>query len=408
MKEEQQEKVITYRGIKLANSVKLYMKNGEFNLKIQSSLDKLVDKLNEYEITLLEKYLNSFTTIKAVCKGHEIKIKPSKVVNRGDRCSFCSINSKIRAKEHLIELLKENDHNWIDGEYINAHGNILVDFKCIHDPQWVRINDYKNGHWCKECGKKKRPVNRKNKSKEELVKLIEKNDHEWFEGEYLDSNTKIRINYKCGHEPHWVTPNHYKTSGVGCPDCYELYMRGQNIAKERGKENFILAVKKNKHEWVEGEYKSSKDKVRIDYKCGHEPHWITPGNYINDIDCPHCSESKGEKVIREYLESEGIKHKTQFMFPGFSRKYDFMIYELKTIVEVHGRQHYEEGYLHELSGKTLAKEQENDREKEDYAMEMGYTYIIVDYREHIPKLALKKFIKSYTELMERKNKQQKV
>ncbi len=41
---QHQERV--YKGIKIADSVRLYKKDGSYNLQIQSALDRLVTKLN--------------------------------------------------------------------------------------------------------------------------------------------------------------------------------------------------------------------------------------------------------------------------------------------------------------------------------------------------------------------------
>ena len=50
--------------------------------------------------------------------------------------------------------------------------------------------------------------------------------------------------------------------------------------------------------------------------------------------------------------------------------YDFYIPELEAIIEVHGSQHYGQGF-EKVGGRTLEEEQINDRLKEDLAKQNG-------------------------------------
>lgn len=59
-----------------------------------------------------------------------------------------------------------------------------------------------------------------------------------------------------------------------------------------------------------------------------------------------------------------------------TKRYDFYIPSLSTIIEVHGAQHYEGGFEH-LGGRTLEEEQANDRQKQRIAKENGITHYIV-------------------------------
>ncbi|MBT2736221.1 hypothetical protein [Bacillus sp. ISL-7] len=151
------------------------------------------------------------------------------------------------------------------------------------------------------------------------------------------------------------------------------------------------------------EYVTAGTKVLIDFKCGHQAHWITPRDYKSGYGCPICTESKGERIIREYLEKQGITFIQEYRFPDSRRRYDFMLPFENAIVEVHGKQHYthESFYSGDKSKhgrRTLKQEQENDRRKQEFAESLGYNYIVVDYREHDPQLALQRFIEAYNKL----------
>ena len=82
----------------------------------------------------------------------------------------------------------------------------------------------------------------------------------------------------------------------------------------------------------------------IDFNCGHDPNWIKPHNLKNNRECPICSESKGEKAIRLYLENNEIKFKQEYKFENCKYKnqlpFDFYIPEYNLCIEFDGEQHY--------------------------------------------------------------------
>lgn len=71
---------------------------------------------------------------------------------------------------------------------------------------------------CKRCGAKKVNVNTIEKAKQKFLQELNKNNHVLL-SEYITSNEKVLIDFKCGHEPHWMTPSCYM-SGQCCPKCY--------------------------------------------------------------------------------------------------------------------------------------------------------------------------------------------
>ena len=162
------------------------------------------------------------------------------------------------------------------------------------------------------------------------------------------------IDYNCGHPPHAIIPLDYK-HGVQCPMC-------KNVSSKQAKDNLINLLKNNEHKLL-SDYVNDATKILIDYNCNHEPHWIKPNAYKNGGGCPRCIESKGEKIIKEWLEKNYIEHQAQLILPNKRWKYDIYIPFENLIIEVQGFQHYEYCFFHELKGITLEEEQENDHEK---------------------------------------------
>ena len=118
--------------------------------------------------------------------------------------------------------------------------------------------------------------------------------------------------------------------------------------------------------------------------------------------CPHCGRGKKYKVRYIYNNhsincvcGDGFSYPEKFMYSVLkqlnidfetqyhpkwikNKRYDFYIPKLNTIIEVHGRQHYEEFNR----GRSLLEEQENDRYKMESALNNGINnYIVVDCRK---------------------------
>lgn len=142
---------------------------------------------------------------------------------------------------------------------------------------------------------------------------------------------------------------------------------------------------------------SSRYKAHWKCECGHE--WQININSRTALDtwCPKCSSSKGEKQIANFLEENNIEYTSQHfvIIEDIRRYFDFYIPEGKIFVEVHGRQHFEdcENYFNYNKENQL----KIDKQKQTYAEAHG-TYIMVDYREHDPELALERFINKLAEL----------
>lgn len=61
---------------------------------------------------------------------------------------------------------------------------------------------------------------------------------------------------------------------------------------------FIDKVKNNGHELLTT-YIDAKEKVLIDFKCGHEPNYLTPNSYLRGTMCPICSNKKIQPYVND-------------------------------------------------------------------------------------------------------------
>jgi hypothetical protein len=110
-----------------------------------------------------------------------------------------------------------------------------------------------------------------------------------------------------------------------------------------------------------------------------------------DFVCPKCrreeKESKLQKKVHEYLSSLGYTIKTEYncsLIPinpntNYPLPFDNEVVELKLIIEVNGEQHYKKSYYNNYSEEELLKRQQIDKFKQEYAINHGYSFLIVPY-----------------------------
>lgn len=102
--------------------------------------------------------------------------------------------------------------------------------------------------------------------------------------------------------------------------------------------------------------------------------------------CQTCSDgySYPEKLTKKLLDKLEVNYIAQFSYEKTKerRRYDFYLPDFEVILEIHGRQHYEE--QNRPDARTLEEEQENDRLKRELAIANGIkpeNYHEIDCRE---------------------------
>jgi hypothetical protein len=362
---------------------------------------------NQHEVLSEYKGSNKKILIDFKC-NHESHWTYPITYKKGHGCPEChfELTSKKQSEQNRKEfplLVESRGHTLLSPYGKNGKEKVLIDFKCGHEPQLVIPFDYKyNGSGCLKCARKEMAKRARLKSEEsakEFVLLVESNGHVLLTPYGKNQDEKVLIDFQCSHEPHLVAPSNYKLR-KGCPECGRI---GSNKAKLQNGERLLKkAIKKNNHILL-SEYVDVKTKVLIDFKCKHKPHWVTPDSYRHqDSGCPKCKKSKGVQVICQWLEENRILYEIEYLLSNKLWRYDIYLPIENLIIEVHGSQHYINGFYNKKTkkfvGRTLEQEQENDRKKRQYAEKLGYKYIEVDYREHRPELALERFLKAFSEI----------
>ena len=235
------------------------------------------------------------------------------------------------ARANIYELARKRNITILSA-YKGAHKEITVDFGCGHEIS-TTPNALKKGACCSYCLKKGVDY-----GQESFKKALGERGHEVLSA-YVSTNNKILIDFKCGHEPHWMTPQMYK-QGQNCPRC-------SHNNKENAKEEFLAMLKENGHALI-GDYERGSDKVLIDFKCGHPPHRMVPSKYKQGQRCPQCTMSRGERVIRKYCIKNNIEIVFQYSIADCRNVnalvFDFAVMsseKLVCLIEFDGIQHFE-------------------------------------------------------------------
>lgn len=193
---------------------------------------------------------------------------------------------------------------------------------------------------------------------------------------YVRADTPMEFYCSKGHR--WktklgnVTHNHQ-----GCPYCSGRYaIIGENDLWTVYPEIAELLVDKD-----EGysllPYSTRKTFFKCP-NCGTISHHMVGNVVRRGFSCPVCSDgiSYPNKFAASMLNQIGIDYIPEYVFDGSKYRYDFYIKDFSLIIEMHGKQHYEEW---KGQGRTLEEEQENDKEKMDFAIQNGIkNYIVID------------------------------
>lgn len=341
-------------------------------------------------------YVAARLKVKIRCKKHGLFEQTANAHLNGQGCPVCGELKKKHPKRNLQDVI--NDCKKLHGDqytyekskenYIDTMHNVVV--TCKDHGDFVTKFNYvlRNIYCCPECYKE-HLSKVKARSQDEFIKLsIEKygNRFGYDLVNYKNSQTKVKI--LCPkHGLFEITPNAHLQGGA-CPKC----------AIEENADR----CRSNTEEFIEKAKKIHGDRYgydAVDYINNHTPVVIyckkhgnfkqTPQKHLCGCGCPHCSLSKGENVIENYLELNNIKHQSQYKIKNTSllcgNKYsvcDFYLPDYNTIIEYNGEQHYRETYFHRIGRRSFLQQQERDVALRQYCNENKIKLIEIPYTEY--------------------------
>lgn len=271
----------------------------------------------------------------------------------------------------------------------------------INQPFHIILKARKNGDGkdrCNKCASKKGGITQKDNVKYDrsLEYWAKNNSREYLLDEFSRSNQKKPnlISQSTSDQYLWNCPkcksqypmsvaNRTSKSATNCPYCAGHRVNNTNCIQSTHCETaLLLKDERLRHTITAG---SNRNEIFKCDNCGFEEGKIVCNVVKQGFRCSKCSDgiSFGEKIMFNVIEQLGDSFVFQKMFDWSNRKkYDFYIPSHNLIVEVHGKQHYNEEGFGNLGGRSLTEEKNND----DYKMKLAFSnailnYIVIDCRE---------------------------
>ena len=290
------------------------------------------------------------------------------------------VEGRRKTTEIFIEDAKQihPEYDYSKVNYVNNDTEIIVGCP-KHGYFPIKPRRLLEGHGCKECGKesRKRKLSKNTEAFIEEAKQIFP-DYDYSKVNYVNNQTRIIVGCpKHGYFP--TTPNRV-LSGEGCGKCGRE-SSGRKLSSNT--EEFIKKAKQIRPEYDYSKVNYVSADTEIIVGCPKHGYFPTkPNRILCGKGCPTCSESKGERVVRTWLEEHNINYKYQHRFADLKKyPYDFYLPDFNLLIEYNGIQHYEEVPYYHRNPSSFDGQLTRDRIKKEYAEKNGIKLLVIPYWE---------------------------
>ena len=338
----------------------------ENNSIIQKFLDKaLIVHNNKYDYSV-SNYINSRTKIHIICPVHGVFVQTPSNHLFGHGCTKCgNLKTGNILRMTLNDFVKKCDkihnkkYNYSLVNYIDNDTKVKI--ICPEHGEFEQVpNIHLKGAECNKCSR--------NKLKIPLSTFIDKsnllhsNRYDYSLVEYINNKTKVKIICPVHGEFEQIPSHHL--NGRGCNNC------GNNI---KSKEFFLtesINIHGDFYDYSLVEYIDTKIKVKIICPV-HGEFEQRPMHHYKGAGCQICNESKGERIIRQYLINNNFEFISQKRFKDCKDikplPFDFYIPKINACVEFDGEQHFK--IIETWGGaEALENTQRRDRIKTNYCI----------------------------------------
>ena len=193
-------------------------------------------------------------------------------------------------------------------------------------------------------------------------------------GKYSGSLNKILHKCKIDGTEWFAQPNSI-LHGSGCPMC--------GGSKQKTHEEYVEEVYTiNKNIEVIESYITARTKIKHRCKLDGCEWEAMPTNVLKGQGCPKCSESSGEKIIANILDSKNIMYIRQYTFCDCKSQrvlpFDFYLPTFNIAIEYQGIQHYEP--VKYFGGQEKFEiQQKHDAIKNEYCKSNGILLLRIPY-----------------------------
>jgi Zn finger protein HypA/HybF involved in hydrogenase expression len=215
------------------------------------------------------------------------------------------------------------------------------------------------------------------------AKLVHGDEYTYDNVDYKGARKKVAITCPI-HGDFFQEPSNH-LNGFGCPKCSGNH--------KRNTEDFIMDAKSihpDKYDYSKTDVVNNLTKVTITCPV-HGDFLQTPKKHLMGQGCPKCRESKGERILSQFFDSNGINYERQKSFDDciktnktasgkfcYKLPFDFYLPKYNSCVEYDGEQHFravsywggEEGFKNQ---------QKRDKIKNQYCKKNGIKLIRIPY-----------------------------
>jgi hypothetical protein len=264
----------------------------------------------------------------------------------------------------------------------------LVDIICpVHGTFTQQVMNHVIGKGCEKCYREFRAGQATKKDNEDFIdSAIETHGdrYDYSKVNYLNAKTPVEIICKV-HGPFSQIPRAH-IRGNNCPKC----VGGVQLTSDEFIKN-ATQIHGNIYDYSLVDYENSSTPVSIICQK-HGEFTQKPSNHLGGSGCPFCSESRGEKAIRNALETLRISYEKQKKFDecinvsmGKNNKeyciklpFDFFLPEYNLLIEYDGLQHFQP--VDKFGGeKSFRKTQILDKIKNDFASNNNIELLRIPY-----------------------------
>lgn len=282
--------------------------------------------------------------------------------------------------KYQIEVESGSGCKLVSDKYTRAGDALVLQCRCGKEFK-TSLHKFKGRgkQQCTDCGYRARAKGNRltYENVKRYIEIESKSGCLLLSRRYENRNQKLLISCKCG-KTYKTTWNNFKFDGKQrCDECAGHTMWDYSRVKD-----FIET--KNDCKLLSKEYHSPEDEISIKCMCGKT--FLTTFykiRYNTNVLCPHCSESKGERKIRKYLEEIDISFKQEYSFSdlkgvgGGSLRFDFYLPHYNSLIEYDGEFHYIQLFdEHDLRGQQI-----HDNLKDNYCKHRGISLLRIPYWE---------------------------
>lgn len=342
------------------------------------------DKYNYEKVV----FVNTKTKVCIICPEHGEFWQIPETHMKGSGCPKCAVdkNKKITKREKLTKeqfiekanIIHNNKYNYDKSNYINKSNKIII--TCPEHGDFKQSpHHHLQGQGCPKCANKIR-----NKISftlnDFLIKAQEIHGNKYDYSKVINPKYNTKVTIICPIHGEFQQSVNSHLTDCGCPQCSKnKLLTNKEFLKRANK------IHNNKYIYKTN-YKNSRGKILI--TCPIHGDFEQVANiHLNGSGCPKCSESHGEKLIRNLLENLNVCYEYQkhlnlnlnnkLIIVDFYIEYKDKIY----IIEYNGKQHYES--VDYFGGEEAFKRQQlRDNLLEKYCELNNIQLIVLTYNQN--------------------------